>query len=449
MKRSVKQWSVLFATVIITLMICIVLEYLSVRYNRRYNLTGNLKYELTERTKKIIKNLNDKLLIIYFGARDKPETDLIRRMLELYTNCSHKIRYKVVDPKRNPMLVKRYNVGTERVAILLYKGKKERVIVESERDLTNAILRLSTKKMKVYFLVRDGEYQPFEPDTIYTKVGDLLEEENYTLALLKWKRHIYIPHDADLIIIWRPKKEFDKKEIQLLYDYLKNGGKLLFMLEPFTVCSLNKFFSKFGVEINNEIIVDRASRLVGGDMFMPMIEQKSFGKSPIVNSLTLPIMLPMARPIYVKEKPRGEIKTEVFLKTSSWSWTVPKEMYDKWEFEYKRSKCRKGPIPVGIEVWGSGKGIKGKMIIIGSADFATNPYIDIPGLDNAGFFMNIVEWLCRGENLIGQRPAPKKFRYRPLKETERKQLLYLIILMPMIVLFIGTVVYLKIKRTRI
>jgi ABC-type uncharacterized transport system involved in gliding motility auxiliary subunit len=449
MRRAAKQWTQLCGRVLLVLVIAVLLEYLSVHYNHRYNLAGNLKYELSERTKKIIHSLNHKLTIIHFGPRNKPQTDLMRKMLDLYVECSHKVSYRIVDPERNPMLAKRYKVGpTERVTIVLYNGKKERVIVDSERDLTNAILRLSTGKIKVYFLKRDGEYDPFKVDTIYTRVLDLLEDENYVVKPLNWSGKKYIPKDADLIIVWRPKKQFSKEELEMLYSYFQRGGKLLFMLEPFTMSSLNLLFDKFHVEIKDDIVVDKASRLIGGDMFMPIISEDMYGKDVIVNTLTMPVMIPMVRPIYVKEAHPNGYKVEVFLKTSPYSWTVTKEMYDKWEFDYKKGMSKKGPLPIGVSICGDGNK-KGRIVIVGSADFVTNPYIDTPGLDNADLFMNIVEWLCRGENLIAQRPAPKKFKYRPLREEERKMLLYLVIFLPLMVLCIGAILYLRLKRARI
>ena len=450
MKRSTKQWLKLFGKISLVLAVAVFLEYLAVYYNQKFNLTGNLKYELSERTKKILHSLNHKVSIIYFGPRDKPRTDLIKRMLDLYVECSHKVSYKVVDPERNPMLAKRYNVGSsEEVAIVLYNGKKERVIVDSERDLTNAILRLSTKKMNVYFLKRDGEYDPFRTDSIYTDVLDLLKDENYIVKPLVWKNKIFIPDDSALIIIWRPKKQFSKEELKALFSYFQRGGKLLFMLEPFTASSLNLIFKRFHVEIKDDIVVDERSKLVGGDMFMPMITQDMYyGKSVIVNTLLMPVMLPMSRPIYTKDTHVDGYKVNAFLKTSPYSWTITKEMYDKWEFDYKKGISKKGPLAVGVSICGNSKR-EGKIVVVGSAEFATNPYLDTPGLDNASLFMNMVEWLCRGENLIAQRPAPKKFRYRPLREEERKMLLYLVIFLPMTVFLVGIVLYLKMRKTKI
>ena len=448
MRVSIKQGLILSGIIILIVIIALIIELFSVKYNYRFNLTGNPKYELSGRTKKILHFLKDNIYIIYFGPRDMPETELMEKMLKLYSDCSDKIKWKVVDPKRNVMLVKRYNVSPEeKITVIKYKGKVERIIVSSEDDLTNAILRLTTKKIKVYFLIRDGECNPFKPGDIYTKVLDIIEDENYLVKPLYWKNNnIKIPKDAELIIVWGPKKEFTNNEITAFDSYIKKGGKLLFILEPFTVYSLNKLLNKFNVAIKDDIVVDKSSRLIGGDMFMPMITPSVFGDHIIAKHLGLPVMLPMARSINITGGPAPkECEIKIILKTNPGSWTISKKRYDEWEFDYKKGEGEKGSIPVAVSV----KAGKGKMIIIGSADFANNSYIDLPGIDNRWLFMDLVEWLCRGENFISDRPKPYRYSYRSLKESERKRLLYVIIAMPFAVLLTGMAIYLKIKRVRI
>jgi len=350
------------------------------------------------------------------------------------------------------MLLKRYHVSPkEKVTVVKYGNKIERVVVFSENDLTNAILRLITKRVKVYFLLRDGEYNPFDPDNIYTKVLDFMEDENFAVKPLYWKNADYnIPSDAELIIVWRPEKEFSGEEIRRFDAYLNNGGKLLFMLGPFTVYSLNKLLNRFHVIIKDDIVVDKSSRLIGGDMFMPMVMPSMFKDCLITNHLGSPIMLPMARSVnIVGPAPKGwDVK--VVLKTNPDSWTISKKSYDKWEFDYIEGHGKNGSIPVAVgikELGRSGKG--GRMIIIGNADFATNPYIDLPGTDNRYFFMNMIEWLTNGEKFVFDRPKAYKYNYRSLKENERKMLLYVIVALPACILIIGMAIYFRIKKARI
>ena len=452
MNRSTREWLKLSGIVVLIVVTGIIIELIAVRYDIRFNLTGSLKYELTGRTKKILDSLRDNISIIHFGPRDKPKTRLIQNMLSLYGSYSHKVKWRVVDPDRNPMLVKRYEVSPEgNMTVVRYKNRWERIVISSENDLTNAILRLITKRIKVYFLLGGGEYDPFQPDNIYTKVLDLMMDENYDVKPLYWKNgSVSIPKDAKLVIVWRPKKEFTDREIMRFDSYIKNGGKMLFMVEPFTVDSLNKLLNKFHVVIKDDIVVDKSSRLIGGDMFMPMIMPFMFRGHVIVEHLGSPIMFPMARSVEITGgSPDGwEVKT--ILRTNPHSYTISKKRYDKWEFDYEPGDGERGPVSVAVSINGVDKSSKkGKMIIVGDADFANNSYIDFPGTDNRWFFANIIDWLIRGGDFVSDRPKIYKYNYRSLKDTERTRLLCVVIAMPVFVLMIGMGLYFKIKRVRI
>ncbi len=435
----VKNWAFLILKIAFIILIATAIDYASVRYNKRINITGSLRYELTERTKKILDYLKDNVYIIYFGPRNKPETRLIKNMLQLYGQYSHKIKWEVVDPERNPSLVERYKVPyKESSAIVKYKGKIEKLFSITEGSLTNAIFRLITDKTKIYFLLRDGEYNPFDPEGLCKKVVDILKDENYEVAPLNWKKKIYIPPDARLIIDWRPKKEFSEEELNTIERFVEAGGRFLFLVEPFTALSLNKLLNKFHVEIRDDIVVDISSRLSGGDMFMPVVIPKDI-MSDVLNSA---VMLPLARPIYVLT---GERNVRILLETSPRSWAITKERYKRWDFDYIRGKSIKGPFPVAVSI----KDKKGKIALVGDSDFATDPYLDFPGMDNEGFFMNLVEWLCRGRQFLAQRPRLQKYSYQFLKKSQIKDLFMFIMSFPAIALLSGIVVYIKTKRRNI
>lgn len=447
MRLSVRRGLILSGIISFIVIVAIIIEVLTIKYNYRLNLTGNLKYELSGRTKKVLASLKDDVHIIHFGSRDIPETGLMEKMLRLCSAYSRRIKWKIVDPKRNPMLSKRYHISPEeRVTLIKYRDKIERVVVSSEDDLTNSILRLTSKKIRAYFLLRDGEYNPFKPDGLYTKVLDLMEDENYLVRPLYWKDNISIPKDAELIIVWRPKKEFTDKELTEFNSYIEEGGSILFFIEPFTVPSLNRFLNKFNVAIKDDIVVDKSSRLVGGDMFMPMVMPAMFQGHPVVKQLGLPVMLPMTRSVnIISASPPEGLEVRTILKTSPNSYTICKKRYEDWDFDYRYGEGEKGPVSVAVSV----KTKKGKMIVVGNADFATNSYIDLPGMDNRWLFMNMVEWLCRGEDFIAQRPKPYKYNYRSLKDSGRIRLLCIIVVMPIAVLLAGMIIYLKTRRVRI
>jgi len=439
MDITTKNWISLIFKITLILLIACAIDYASVRYNRKINITGSLRYELTKRTKKILDSLRDNLYIIYFGPRDKPKTRLIRDMLQLYSQYSHKVKWKVIDPERNPSIAKKYHISYEGSgAVIEYRGRIEKVFSITEADITNAILRLITNKINVYFLLRDGEYNPFDPQGICKKVLEILKDENYNVGLINWKRKIYIPKNARLIIDWRPKREFSEEELKEIEKFVKDGGRFLFLVEPFTVLSLNRLLNKFHVEIRDDIVVDISSRLSGGDMFMPVLMPHDI-MADVLNSA---VMFPLARPIYVLSKDKN---IRIFLKTSPKSWSITKERYKKWDFDYIEGKSIKGPFPVAVSI----RDEKGEIAVVGDADFATDAYLNFPGMDNEGFFINLVEWLCRGRQFLAQRPRLKRYDYPFLKKRQIERLFIFVMSLPAIALLSGVVVYINTKKKSI
>jgi len=189
--------------------------------------------------------------------------------------------------------------------------------------------------------------------------------------------------------------------------------------------------------------------LVGGDMFIPLIDPKKCGKHSIISHIESPIGLPLVRSVEPGDSVPENMSVKSILLTNPGTWTISKSSYDKWEFDFVDGKGKIGPVSVAVAVnmFPAGKG--GKIVVIGDSDFANDSYIDLFGGGNRDLFLNSVEWLVEGEGFVAQRPRIYQYEYVGLSEEKRKILLFAVVLLPCFVFVSGMIIYLRNKRMRL
>jgi ABC-type uncharacterized transport system involved in gliding motility auxiliary subunit len=130
------------------------------------------------------------------------------------------------------------------------------------------------------------------------------------------------------------------------------------------------------------------------------------------------------------------------------SWATPElEAARRGEVVYREGRDRPGPLPVMVAAAMEGRG---RLVVIGDSDFASNAYIDLLG--NRDLLLNGLSWLTDEEALIAKRPRELAEIARPLSPlvlTERQAhalFLTVVVAQPMLVLLVGTAVALARRR---
>lgn len=131
---------------------------------------------------------------------------------------------------------------------------------KAEEKITNAIIQVEKgEKKKVYFvnglgqrLISDSSREGYSRSAMPSGVGRCLVEE---LNLVEKDK---IPADAEVVVIPGPKKDFMTHEVTQLEAYLRDGGKVLLMLEPDSTKSLNNLSrNTVWSQHENKVVVER------------------------------------------------------------------------------------------------------------------------------------------------------------------------------------------------
>jgi hypothetical protein len=152
-------------------------------------------------------------------------------------------------------------------------------------------------------------------------------------------------------------------------------------------------------------VLDPKARLYGGE---PLTIRLSLDQRlhPIVRSLAAPPLFSRARSVDV-DPSVGGVDGVAFLFGSDASFATPRPpTMDRLPDAPVPDRDRLGPVPVGVEVryapGGETKRRPGRLVVLGSGEFATNFFIDFLG--NRDLALNAVGWLLHDEDTMGHRP---------------------------------------------
>jgi ABC-type uncharacterized transport system involved in gliding motility auxiliary subunit len=184
------------------------------------------------------------------------------------------------------------------------------------------------------------------------------------------------------------------------------GGRLLVLADPQAAPGLDGFLKPYGILLDDDVIVDRASRLLGGDYLVPFIAEyethaitRDFRDRPVF------AFLPLARSVRPDENPPEGAKVEVLARTGEGSWGERDlERLKRGEAELNPDDLQ-GPVSVAVaETIKPKEGKKeGRIVVFGDSDFVANGAIDPNRSVNEDLFLNSLNWLSELEDQISIR----------------------------------------------
>jgi ABC-type uncharacterized transport system involved in gliding motility auxiliary subunit len=299
-------------------------------------------------------------------------------------------------------------------------------------------------------------FKSTDPESLAT-IHQNLSNQNYEFEELTLAQKD-IPPDAALVVVAAPEKPLFPEEVASLKRFLNKGGSLLVFLEPYQDGGLKDFLKEFGVVVTSDIVVDKMSRVMGGDFLLPMIV--SYGDHEITRNFRLLSFFSLARSVEVDKsvKKKGLTLTNLAL-TSEESWSeMDREALNKGSARLEAGD-RQGPISLAVivelnpqeaQAGESKEGDKitgeGKLVVFGDADFASNKFITLAG--NNDLLTNTINYLVGRKDLI---TIAKKERPTDHVMLTRNQGLLLfwvpVVLIPLLVIVLGVLVWRR-RRSR-
>ena len=428
-------------------LIIALIAVMSIKYKIRVDLTADNRYTVSSQTINILKSLKEDVEAIAFYRSDERTRQAMFDLLSEYSYHSPRFRFRFVDPDRDPTETVKHGITSYRTTLLKYGGRQEIVGTESENRLTNALIRLISKKVKVlYFVSGHGEKRIGSmAEDGYGYLKDALEKENHQVRELLLMSAAQVPEDAAVLVVSGPESDYLQGELDKITDFVGKGGRALFMLDPGGAPRLSKYLSRFGFELTDDLIIDKMSQVYGANFLMPVVVGY-YKNHPVTSEFDLATFFPIARSVHIKEDPaRGSYD---LAKTSDKSWATTGPL-TKDDEQFNPGKHRRGPISVvavtAVEVdSGENKAaprqesIKtwGKILVTGDSDFASNKFLKTAG--NRDFILNTLAWLAEENILISIRKKEPGLTPLMLTAVQGRIVFWLsVVILPSLLLAVG------------
>jgi ABC-type uncharacterized transport system involved in gliding motility auxiliary subunit len=445
--------------ILLTLVLAVAITLLSDRHYFRWDVTTSGEHTLSDKTLQALKTIQEPVKAIAFVKEPSEEASDVKKLLAAYEYHLKGLSFEMVDPDRNPALTRQYDIKALNTVILEGFGQSQTVKTPDEESLTNALVRLSKGRTeKVYWVMGHGE-RPFKstaPESL-ASIHQNLSNQNYEFEELTLAQKD-IPSDAALVVIAAPEKNLFPEEVASLKRFLNKGGSLLVFLEPYQDAGLKEFLREYGVVMSSDIVVDKMSRVMGGDFLLPMIV--TYGNHEITRNFRLLSFFSLARTVELDKevKKKGLTLTHLAL-TSQESWAeTDRDALNQGKARLD-AEDRQGPLSLAVIVELDPKEAKseegkeedkitgeGKLAVFGDADFASNKFVSLAG--NSELMINTMNYLVGRKDLI---TIPEKERPADHLMLTRNQGLMLfwipVVVIPLLVIVLGMVVWRK-RRSR-
>lgn len=308
----------------LAIIILVLLNFVGSFVFHRFDLTSEKRYTLSDATKKLLGELKDVVYVkVYlegeFPAGFKRLRDETREMLDEFRAYSNdNIEYEFINPnanadkqQQNELYKQLYDKGLEPTnlevkeesgtsqqvifpgAIVSHKGKempwqllKTQLGQSSEGQLNNSIQALEYEfascirnlttviKPQIGFIEGHGELDTLALSDIKNALSEF-----YLLKRVKINEQLKALDGLKAIIIAKPDTAFSEKDKFIIDQYVMNGGKILWAIDPLYTSvdslrrsggtisipyelNLDDLFFKYGVRINPNMIMDLQSSAI-------------------------------------------------------------------------------------------------------------------------------------------------------------------------------------------
>ncbi|MBN2207285.1 MAG: Gldg family protein [Candidatus Aminicenantes bacterium] len=488
LKKGFKRKSFLYSSnllliVVLVLAIVVLLNVILARNHHRFDFTQARLHSLSDQSVTVLKALKQDIMVRCFFREGNYGRAAMENLLKNYVYHSSKIKYEFIDPDKNPGLVKRYDVTQDGTSILESGDKDNRITTTSEEDLTNALIKITrSAKKTIYFLEGHGEHPLEEADENgYATAKGELEKLGYEAKKLALALSDTFPKDCALLVVAGPQKDLLPNELETIKAYLETGGRVFVMTNPEVAPGLVPFLRQFGVKLENDLVVDTVSRLLGGDYFMPVVTEYDYHE--ITRNFRYATFFPFARSVDALTEGKPEDATlSVIAKTSPNAWS--ERQLDNKEVTFDEGVDVAGPIPLAVVGTVKNKAgettpeetpaeedktedeaeddakpeeaseaepmpeesaaakADGRLAVFGDSDLASNRYFGMSG--NGNFFLNTVNWLTEESDLIAIQAKTQNPRTIQLSPSQGRLMFFVsVLLIPLAVLGLGLSIWIR------
>lgn len=422
-------------------------------------------------------------LTVYFSKKLPPDLMILRRQVydlldEYKTYGKGNFQIESVDPGEDPEVAQKIRfLGIPQLQVniiekdqaqltnvylgmaVMYSDRNEIIPVVGSVDtleyrLTSAILKVTRDEPKTVGILT--EYGPHKIDDDYSMIKRFLEQE-YRVLEINLKEGKELPDEVDTLVV-AGCKEIDDEAKFGIDQFVMRGGKAVFLIDPIEIeegtlqavkidSHLDDLLEGYGIKVNHDLVLDRSNAMasfssgfvqfhVPYPFWLKVLKRNFAQDQPIVSELES-LVLPWTSSLETAGSENDPVKTITLAKSTPYAWRQkghfnlnPRQgfrssdlgsfslaMLSSGKFkslysdkEMSKSDDKDAPILEESD--------ETQVVVIGNSNFMANWCLRQFG-ENEVFFMNVIDWLTLGGDLIGIRS--RGVTDRPLRELSDKQ----------------------------
>jgi len=381
----------------------ILLAQFSLKTDIRSDWTANSRLSLSTATTDFLKKLDHTITIQAFISPDNQYKPTLESLLSRYQSHTKKLIIKYIDPELSPDLVRKLNI-TKQGEMVISRGKQQSHVHDlSEQSLTNALISVShNKEQWILFLEGHGERSPFSQGNYnLTTWGEQLKQKGFKFRALNLIENNQIPINTAAIVIASPEQELLRGEIDIINDYINDGGNLLLLGDPDTYQHLSPITEPLDIKFIPGTVIDPNAKLLGiNDLRFTLIN--NYANHPVGKATHSVTLFPQA--IALEPSNSNSMWQAIsLLKTQTNAWSKAGKIKNSPDqtFTFKQGLDTSGPLSIGYLLTRNSvdKDDKQQRIaIIGDSDFVSNSYIG--NVANLDLGVALSNWLAQDDALI-------------------------------------------------
>ncbi|MFH0951326.1 MAG: GldG family protein [bacterium] len=362
--NKIFKTSKLSASIIMVLAILVAINFGAYHIFKRWDLTANQLYSLSDVSQTTVKNLDKEVEIEVLFGPEMPAQYLnlqqaVNDILAEYASYSRNIQIKAVEPEKiakraeelklprvqfNTLQKDKLEVLNGYLGLALqYEGKTEIIPVVQdtsnlEYQITSLIKKLTSSELPTIGWVQSHGALDINKQTqaAYQALAKL-----YTIKTVDLSTIEPIDPQIKTLIIPGLKSAMEEPALQKINDYLMQGKTALLLEEKIglgnnlsyhaTANNLDQLLAQYGLKVNEQLVLDKVNAVAPFNQgyvtfninypFWPKLANASFAQDvPAVAKLE-GIVLPWTTSLSVTDQLPASTKVDYLAKTSNQAWT--------------------------------------------------------------------------------------------------------------------------------
>ncbi|MGH8281606.1 MAG: GldG family protein [Gammaproteobacteria bacterium] len=431
------------------------IAWLSTRYVYQADWTYGHRDSLSPASVQLLKTLKSPLSFTAYVSDNQTLREAIRRFVGKYQAVKKDTSLNFMNPDTNPQEARSAGITADGELVIGYQGRTEKITRINEVNVSNAIESIARAADRfVVFLTGDGERDPLGQHNF--DLGDFgaqLTQKGLKVETLNLAATPSIPTNTAVLVIAGPQTSLLPGTVNIIRDYVKRGGNLLWLSDPGPLYGLEPLAQDLGISFDKGTIVDPDSQLFGITNPTVILVAKYQPGAAITRDFNTATLFAGATAIHTE--PGGDWQANGFLQTLPRSWLETGKLQGDVKYDPAHGD-KIGPLTIGVSLTRevkslmAGKTSKDKpvaqrVVVTGDGDFLSNAYLNNGG--NLALGLNIFNWLAHDDSFININPQSAPDRTLSLSRTSESLIsIGFLFALPLFLLACGFIIWVRRRR---